>query len=74
MVKLVSTALTGFFYTARRPRLSEKLAFRKYDPVGEYAGCCMLVTMSSITSALTCVLTRLLLVKKHVLFTESKMK
>lgn len=43
LVKLVSTALTGFFYTARRPRLSEKLAFRKYDPVGEYAGCSMLV-------------------------------
>ncbi len=35
LVKLVSTALTGFFYTARRPRLSEKLAFRKYDPMGE---------------------------------------
>jgi ribosomal protein L33 len=35
LVKLVSTALTGFFYTARRTRLAEKLAVRKYDPMGE---------------------------------------
>nr|XP_031860697.1 ribosomal protein L33 [Kwoniella shandongensis]KAA5527769.1 ribosomal protein L33 [Kwoniella shandongensis] len=46
LVKLVSTALTGFFYTTSRIRVSEKLAKIKYDPV----------------------------VKKHVLFTEAKIK
>ncbi|KAK9687893.1 54S ribosomal protein L39, mitochondrial [Basidiobolus ranarum] len=32
IVKLVSTAGTGFFYTRTRPRINPKLAFRKYDP------------------------------------------
>ncbi len=34
-IKLVSTADTGFFYvTKKNPRnLTEKLTFRKYDPV-----------------------------------------
>ncbi|KAL7419363.1 hypothetical protein Q5752_006201 [Cryptotrichosporon argae] len=46
LIRLVSTALTGFFYTTTRPRVAEKLAMMKYDPV----------------------------VKKHVLFTEAKIK
>jgi large subunit ribosomal protein L33 len=35
LVKLVSTAKTGYFYVKMRnpKRLTEKLAFRKYDPV-----------------------------------------
>jgi len=35
LIKLVSTADTGFFYvTKKNPRTStEKLEFRKYDPV-----------------------------------------
>ena len=35
LVKLVSTADTGFFYVAKKnPRkTTEKLEFRKYDPV-----------------------------------------
>ncbi len=35
LIKLVSTADTGFFYvTKKNPRTStEKLQFRKYDPV-----------------------------------------
>jgi large subunit ribosomal protein L33 len=47
-IKLVSTADTGFFYvTKKNPRnLTEKLEFRKYDPV----------------------------VRKHVLFRETKIK
>ncbi len=34
-IKLVSTADTGFFYVTRKnPRnLTEKLVFRKYDPI-----------------------------------------
>ncbi len=37
LVKLVSTADTGFYYvTKKNPRsTTEKLEFRKYDPVGE---------------------------------------
>ncbi|KAG0228437.1 54S ribosomal protein L39, mitochondrial [Actinomortierella wolfii] len=32
IVKLLSTAGTGFFYTTRRPRTSPKLSFMKFDP------------------------------------------
>ncbi|EIW71109.1 hypothetical protein TREMEDRAFT_28345, partial [Tremella mesenterica DSM 1558] len=32
LVRLVSTALTGFFYTTSRPRIGEKLSMMKYDP------------------------------------------
>ncbi len=48
LIKLVSTADTGFFYvTKKNPRnTTEKFEFRKYDPV----------------------------VRKHVLFKESKIK
>ncbi|KAA0156930.1 hypothetical protein FNF27_02784 [Cafeteria roenbergensis] len=35
MIKLVSTAGTGFFYTARKnpSSIQHKLGFRKYDPI-----------------------------------------
>jgi len=35
LVKLVSTAKTGFYFVKRRnpKKQTEKLAFRKYDPV-----------------------------------------
>jgi len=35
LVKLVSTAKTGYFYVAGRntKQLKEKLRFRKYDPI-----------------------------------------
>lgn len=33
VVRLVSAAGTGFFYTVRKPRLKEKMTLRKYDPV-----------------------------------------
>ncbi|KAF9927640.1 54S ribosomal protein L39, mitochondrial [Linnemannia zychae] len=32
IVKLLSTAGTGFFYTTRRPRTTPKLSFVKFDP------------------------------------------
>ncbi|KAF9580698.1 hypothetical protein BGW38_002559 [Lunasporangiospora selenospora] len=32
LVKLLSTAGTGFFYTTRRPRTTAKLSFMKFDP------------------------------------------
>jgi large subunit ribosomal protein L33 len=48
LIKMVSTADTGYFYVAKKnPRtLTEKLQFRKYDPV----------------------------VRKHVIFKESKIR
>jgi len=48
LIKLVSSAQTGFYYvTKKNPKTkTEKLAFRKYDPV----------------------------VRKHVVFNESKIK
>ncbi len=48
LIKMVSTANTGYFYVAKKnPRtLTEKLQFRKYDPV----------------------------VRKHVIFKESKIR
>ncbi|KAG1877106.1 hypothetical protein C8R48DRAFT_689939 [Suillus tomentosus] len=32
IVRLISTAQTGFFYTTQRPRQGSKLAAVKYDP------------------------------------------
>ncbi|EOR04825.1 hypothetical protein J056_000171 [Wallemia ichthyophaga EXF-994] len=32
LVRMVSSAKTGFFYQCQRPRLSEKLSAIKYDP------------------------------------------
>ena len=48
LVKLQSTADTGFFYVAKKnpKKQTEKLSFRKYDPV----------------------------VRKHVVFNETKLK
>ncbi|KAH9982127.1 hypothetical protein BGW80DRAFT_1261706 [Lactifluus volemus] len=36
IVRLISTAQTGFFYTTQRPRLGPKLAAVKYDPRGAF--------------------------------------
>ncbi|TRM62290.1 hypothetical protein BD626DRAFT_570006 [Schizophyllum amplum] len=33
IVRLISTAQTGFFYTRVRPRLGPRLSSVKYDPV-----------------------------------------
>jgi large subunit ribosomal protein L33 len=35
IVRLISTAQTGFFYTTQRLRQGPKLSAVKYDPVGE---------------------------------------
>ncbi|RYO85799.1 hypothetical protein DL766_003755 [Monosporascus sp. MC13-8B] len=33
-VRLISMAMTGFFYTFARPRTSRPMSMLKYDPVG----------------------------------------
>lgn len=73
LVKLVSTALTGFFYTTSRTRLGEKLAMMKYDPKGEYQSYDPIVLCGQSRSA-TDWRSSLVAVKKHVLFTEAKIK
>ncbi|OLL21877.1 54S ribosomal protein L39, mitochondrial [Neolecta irregularis DAH-3] len=37
IVKLASTALTGYFKTAIRPRASPAIKAVKFDPVGEFS-------------------------------------
>ncbi|KAL8417940.1 hypothetical protein RB594_001526 [Gaeumannomyces avenae] len=34
-VRLLSMAMTGFFYTMARPRTSTPMSMLKYDPIGE---------------------------------------
>jgi large subunit ribosomal protein L33 len=36
IVRLVSTAGTGFFYTTTRRRLLPKLSLLKHDPIGKF--------------------------------------
>lgn len=36
LVKLLSTAGTGFNYIKSRPRISPKLSLMKYDPMGKF--------------------------------------
>ena len=36
IIRLISTAQTGFFYTTQRLRLGPRLSAVKYDPVGAF--------------------------------------
>lgn len=67
LVKLVSTAQTGYFYSTTRPRLGEKLARMKYDPKGKFGRFDELPIEADCFAYGS-------IVKQHVLFTESKMK
>ena len=83
LVKLLSTAGTGFFYTTKRPRVAlYKLAFRKYDPVGTLntraRGACSAArpcpnTIEAPRSVARCP-THPPAVQQHVLFKEAKIK
>ena len=35
LIKLVSTARTGYFYTAKKNRQYPTFSIKKYDPIGE---------------------------------------
>jgi large subunit ribosomal protein L33 len=65
LVRLVSTALSGFFYTTTRPRLGEKLAMMKYDPKGVFYESMGMKVIGVGADGV---------VKQHVLFTEAKIK
>lgn len=49
IVRLVSTAQTGFFYTTQRLRIGPTLAAVKYDPVGE----CVRLMCGDVSDAFT---------------------
>lgn len=36
VVRLMSAAGTGFYYTVKKARGKEKMVLRKYDPIGEH--------------------------------------
>ena len=42
IVRMISTAQTGYFYTTKRLRLGPTLAAVKYDPVGQCVVCLLL--------------------------------
>lgn len=57
IAKIYSQAATGYSYTLRRPRTSEKFELMRYDPIG------IGILSKTLTDQI---------VKKHVLFTETK--
>lgn len=48
LVKLLSTAGTGFNYIKSRPRISPKLSLMKYDPMGKMQRTSLTVMESNI--------------------------
>jgi large subunit ribosomal protein L33 len=62
IVRLISTAQTGYFYTTQRVRQGPRLSAVKYDPKG---------APFSLLFFLPCFL-NIILVKQRVLFVESK--
>jgi large subunit ribosomal protein L33 len=67
LVKLLSSAGTGFNYIKSRPRISPKLSMMKYDPMGKERIECRVLFFFLVSLIAS-------LVKQHVLFTETKMK
>jgi large subunit ribosomal protein L33 len=63
IVRLVSTAQTGFFYTTMRPRVAPRLSALKYDPKGAWRDS----SRQHFTYA-----ANVLAVKAKVLFVEDK--
>lgn len=66
-VRLVSMAMTGFFYTFKRPRTSPMMGMLKYDPIGPSNT----LSRSAISSRRNS-LTLYSPVRKKVLFLETK--
>ncbi|OAA70486.1 50S ribosomal protein L33 [Cordyceps fumosorosea ARSEF 2679] len=74
-VRLISMAMTGFFYTFKRPRTALPMGLLKYDPIGMWR------MVLAFRSARQYALIRsaaanlgLSAVRKKVLFLESKRK
>ena len=62
IIRLISTAQTGFFYTTQRVRQGPRLSAIKYDPIGTP------FTLSFFFD----VILNIILVRQRVLFVESK--
>ena len=69
IVRLISTAQTGFFYTTQRLRTGPKLAAVKYDPRGM---CASWLSVPRCACVLTVIVLFVFTVKRRVLFVESK--
>ena len=56
IVRLISTAQTGFFYTTKRLRQGPRLSAVKYDPVGTQEPLCelWLLNLSSASTSALC--------------------
>lgn len=70
LVKLVSSAGTGYNYVKSRPRISPKLSMMKYDPMGKSS--IPKLTYGLPFSFPSSPLSSFCIVKQHVLFTETK--
>lgn len=73
IVRLMSSAGTGFFYTKQRPRTSPKLSMMKYDPKGEYRYIFIYIFFAFIQISPK-LKYRPPIVQQHVLFNETKKK
>jgi len=90
LIKLVSTARTGYFYTAKKNRLYPTFSITKYDPIGMYPTfffflflpLSLFLSLSPLVfmlckfiyTLLRCLHSHSFLVKRHVLFIEQKMR
>lgn len=66
-VRLISMAMTGFFYTFKRPRTAPLMGMMKYDPIGRHSS---YLAASIETFAESIAPTSA--VRKKVLFLETK--
>ncbi|KXJ97083.1 hypothetical protein Micbo1qcDRAFT_199819 [Microdochium bolleyi] len=64
-VRLISMAMTGFFYQFTRPRTSKPMSMLKYDPIG---------TTRHFQKHMLLIPTELAPLRKKVLFLEQKRK
>ncbi|KAG5976803.1 hypothetical protein E4U55_007218 [Claviceps digitariae] len=72
--RLISMAMTGFFYTFKRPRTAPLMGMMKYDPIGKPNARPFLFKPAALTQGIDVWEKLGLLVRKKVLFLETKKK
>ena len=53
-VRLISMAMTGFFYTFKRPRTSPMMGLLKYDPIGTVQSLSRSLTVLTVPTSIGC--------------------
>jgi large subunit ribosomal protein L33 len=71
-VRLISMAMTGFFYNFKRPRVATPMGMLKYDPIGAFTCPWSPRRLPWLCVPRTRSNSNLALVRKKVLFLESK--